>query len=146
MVEIARLTKATDGYFTDICRLLSMLHGERTSTYAEPEYAQLEAQVADPNIVTVVALDNGRIVGMALLFIHSRVGERSGHVEDVVVDEAYRGQGIGTKLMRKIIDLGKETGLRHIELTARPEREAANHIYEKLGFVKRTTNVRRLRY
>jgi ribosomal protein S18 acetylase RimI-like enzyme len=57
-----------------------------------------------------------------------------------VVDEKARGKGAGEALTRAAMELAAEKGAKKIDLTSRPEREAANHLYQKLGFVLWNTN------
>ncbi|WP_124054024.1 GNAT family N-acetyltransferase [Arcanobacterium ihumii] len=66
-------------------------------------------------------------------------------IEDVVVDEAARGQGAGQKLVEAAIDLAKKKGVKSIDLTSRPTREAANRLYQRAGFELRETNVYRFK-
>ena len=65
-------------------------------------------------------------------------------IEDVVVDEAARGQGTGEALVREGIRIAEEAGAKAVNLTSRPDRAAANRLYQRLGFEARTTNVYRL--
>jgi ribosomal protein S18 acetylase RimI-like enzyme len=65
-------------------------------------------------------------------------------IEDVVVDEAARGRGAGEALTREALRLAEEAGARTVDLTSRPEREAANRLYQRLGFERRGTSVYRL--
>jgi ribosomal protein S18 acetylase RimI-like enzyme len=65
-------------------------------------------------------------------------------IEDVVVDVAARGKGLGKDLMLFAIDYVSQKNISTINLTSSPERIAANKLYQKLGFVKRETNVYRL--
>lgn len=62
-------------------------------------------------------------------------------IEDVVVDERYRGRGLGRELMEKVIVALREKHVGGIELTSRPSRIAANALYKSLGFTPRRTNV-----
>ncbi len=62
-------------------------------------------------------------------------------IEDVVVDEAARGQGVGEALTLAAVELARNAGARSVELTSRPTREAANRLYRRLGFEERETNV-----
>ncbi len=66
---------------------------------------------------------------------------RRAWIEDVVVDEAAAGQGVGGMLTRAMIDRAEELGCTTVDLTSRPSREAANRLYEREGFVRRDTNV-----
>ena len=64
-------------------------------------------------------------------------------IEDVVVDESQRGQGVGEALTREALRRAAAAGARTVDLTSRPSREAANRLYRRLGFVVRETNVYR---
>ena len=64
-------------------------------------------------------------------------------IEDVVVDEAARGQGVGEALNRAALERAATAGARTVDLTSRPSREAANRLYQRLGFEPRETNVYR---
>jgi ribosomal protein S18 acetylase RimI-like enzyme len=106
--------------------------------------ADLDAIVADQTVLLVVVKDIDTIIGMATLYLMPQMGKRSGYVEDVVVDDTYRGQGLGVKLMESIISYAREMKLDSVHLTSRPSRVAANKLYVKLGFEKRDTNAYRL--
>jgi ribosomal protein S18 acetylase RimI-like enzyme len=100
-----------------------------------------------PKLSAYLALDSKdkKVIGFAHLVEVLTFANRHGRIEDVVVDEEYRGCGVGRKLMEQIIhDAKEELELPFLELTSKPERQAANHLYEKLGFNIRETNVRRL--
>jgi diadenosine tetraphosphate (Ap4A) HIT family hydrolase len=64
-------------------------------------------------------------------------------IEDVVVDEAVRGRGVGEVLSQEAVRRALGLGARTVELTSRPSREAANRPYQRLGFVRRDSNVYR---
>ena len=65
-------------------------------------------------------------------------------IEDVVVDEAARGRGVGETLNRAAIEWARGEGATTVALTSRPSREAANRVYRRLGFQARAPNVYRL--
>jgi len=80
-----------------------------------------------------------KIVGMALIFFQYRPEGWLGEIHSVVVDNAYRGQGLGKQLTQKLLDKAKEFSGCHqkkitLELTSSPKRVAANALYLKLGF------------
>jgi len=58
----------------------------------------------------------------------------------VIVDENYEGRGVGKKLMYKSIEIAQENDVKQLDLTSQPKREAAQFLYEKVGFKKRETN------
>jgi ribosomal protein S18 acetylase RimI-like enzyme len=85
----------------------------------------------------------GRIVGsMTLAVFRIPTGVRA-WIEDVVVDGDARGQGVGESLNRAALDVAARRGARTVDLTSRPSREAANRLYQRIGFVERETNVYR---
>lgn len=89
----------------------------------------------------LVARLDGRLVAMTTVLSFRLVTGRRALVEDVVVDDAARGQGVGQALVEAAIATARELGARTVELTSRPSREAANRLYERAGFVRRETNV-----
>jgi len=64
-------------------------------------------------------------------------------IEDVVVDESARGRGVGEALNRRALEIAVNAGAKTVDLTSRPSREAANRLYQRLGFVIRETNIYR---
>ena len=64
-------------------------------------------------------------------------------IEDVVVDAAARGRGVGEALTNAAVARARAEGCRTVDLTSRPSREAANRLYQRLGFQPRDTNVYR---
>ena len=65
-------------------------------------------------------------------------------IEDVVIDAAHRGKGLSRPLLQHLIALARSVGAQSVNLTSRPERVAANRLYQSLGFVLRSTNVYKL--
>ena len=85
--------------------------------------------------------DVKRRVGMATLCItHSPTGSKA-WVEDVVIDQAFRGRGLSHRLIACMKLKAAEKGIKKIMLTSRPARVAANRLYQEEGFVRRETNV-----
>jgi ribosomal protein S18 acetylase RimI-like enzyme len=118
----------------------------QVSTSAEPlTHDEIETIVSSPVTRLLVARDEaGSIVG-TLTLVAFRIPTGVGAwIEDVVVDEGARRRGVGEALMATAIQLAEESGARHVNLTSRPEREAANRLYQRLGFEHRETNVYRL--
>jgi ribosomal protein S18 acetylase RimI-like enzyme len=84
------------------------------------------------------------IVGMVTLLVFRIPYVKKGYLDDLSVDEAYRGHGLGRKLMEASIAFFKDSGVAYADCTSRPRREASNNLYEKVGFQKRETNVYRI--
>jgi ribosomal protein S18 acetylase RimI-like enzyme len=86
---------------------------------------------------------SGRIIGTAALGIFETPTGVHGWIEDVVVDRSARRQGVGRALTKACLDKARELGLREVNLTSRPSRQAANQLYQDMGFEQRETNVYR---
>ncbi|MBR6398657.1 MAG: ribosomal protein S18-alanine N-acetyltransferase [Lachnospiraceae bacterium] len=57
-------------------------------------------------------------------------------VLNITVSGKVRNRGIGTRLMREILERAKKYGVTDIHLEVRESNEAAIHLYEKLGFLR----------
>jgi ribosomal protein S18 acetylase RimI-like enzyme len=108
-----------------------------------PDAAAVKEIVSSPATTVLAARDDEGIVGLLTLAVFRAPTGLRAWIEDVVVDEAVRGRGIGEALTREAVRLAGERGARTVDLTSRPSREAANRMYEKAGFRKRETNVYR---
>jgi GNAT superfamily N-acetyltransferase len=84
--------------------------------------------------------ENGAIIGVLSLTIYRVPTGLRSIVEDVVVDERMRRRGVGEALIRYAIDLAREAGANGVSLTSNPQREAANQLYQAMGFELRNTN------
>lgn len=85
-----------------------------------------------------------RIIGMITLIVYRIPYKMKGQLEDIVIDESMRGRGTGTALLQFAVNRARELGVKSLNLTSNPTREAANKLYLSLGFEKRDTNVYRL--
>jgi len=139
-MQIERVTTVDAELVAAIARLIPQL-----STVAPPTTAALAALVAAPGSTLLIARDGAEIAGALALTIYRILTGVTARIDDVVVDERVRGQGIGEALAREAIALARAAGARSVNLTSRPERAAANRLYQRLGFEAITTNVYRLR-
>ena len=137
-VEIA--TSLTPTIVDAVQRLVPQL----SRSNPPPTTAELGELVASPATDLFIALDDaGTIVGMATLVTFRIPTGRRAWIEDVVVDEAARGQGVGDALTRAMVDRSREFGAVTVDLTSRPARDAANRLYQRAGFIRRDSNVYR---
>ncbi|MFD3496688.1 GNAT family N-acetyltransferase [Streptomyces sp. NPDC058676] len=97
----------------------------------------------DTNTV-LVARTADAIVGTLTLVMYPVPSGLRARIEDVVVDHAARGHGIAGLLTREALRLAREAGARTVDLTSRPDRAAANRLYERLGFRARGSTVYRV--
>lgn len=137
MVEIIRLEEATDANLRDINALIHQL----SPRLSECSMDLLKKILVDMNHELWIVRDGERIVGMATLaIVVIPEGERA-QIEDVVIDEKYRGKGLGEQLSKKLIERARARNVQTIALSSRADRIAANKLYQKLGFTERATNV-----
>ena len=139
-VRIAEVTSAS----VDVLAALQRLVGELSSSAAKPHAAELEEIIESPVTRLIAATrEDGDVVGMLTLVLFRIPTGLRAWIEDVVVDQRARGQGVGEALTREAIRIAGESGARTIDLTSNRSREAANRMYRKLGFDRRDTNVYR---
>jgi ribosomal protein S18 acetylase RimI-like enzyme len=118
----------------------------QVSSRADPlNFARVASVLESPSTRIVVATLDGVVVGMALLCLCRTLSGQFGLVEEVAVDASPRGNHVGVELMVRLLELANELRLDFVELTSRPSREAANGLYQSLGFERRETNVYRHR-
>jgi ribosomal protein S18 acetylase RimI-like enzyme len=118
--------------------------GQLSATASLPTAAELQ-QIADSTATRLLIArdqDHNIVGSLTLTLLRIPTGIRA-WIEDVVVDEATRGSGVGTALTEQALRLAREAGARTVDLTSRPEREAANRLYQRLGFTRRSTSVYR---
>ncbi len=141
-MKFKRITRFTKSAFRD----LDALHRQLSSTGRGITEKTLKGALRDKTVYVIGLFDRERIVGTATLTVSHSIGELGGEVDDVVLDEAYRGRGLGKKLMLSVIALAKKLKLERIDLTSRPSRIAANKLYQKLGFKRRDTNAYKMEF
>lgn len=133
-----------DSCTDELIEAFERLTPQLSSSAPPPGPDELTEIIESPATHLLVARDpERRIVGsLTLVLFRIPTGMRA-WIEDVVVDDEARGQGVGEALNLFAIDLAAQHGARSVDLTSRPSREAANRLYQRLGFVARETNVYR---
>ncbi len=139
MVTIEEVKKV-DG---ELVKAFERLTPQLSSSNPPPTEKELASIVTSRSTVLFVARDDGEIVGsLSLVLFRIPTGLRA-WIEDVVVDGAARGKGVGEALNRAAIERASKAGAKTVDLTSRPSRESANRLYQRLGFQLRTSNVYR---
>lgn len=141
-VEVIEATEVTTALVAAFERLIPQL----SRSNPPPTADELELIVGSPASILLVAVDrddDDRILGsLTLAWFRIPTGVRA-WIEDVVVDESARGMGVGESLNRFALERARALGAVTVDLTSRPSREAANRLYQRIGFVARDTNVYR---
>lgn len=120
-------------------RLLPQL----SSTSAAVTTEVLKEIIAAGSTTLLVARLNGQIVGSLTVVVFTIPTGTRAWIEDVVVDAAARGQGVGETLTRAAIALAQQRDAHTVDLSSRPSRQAANRLYQRVGFKPRETTVYR---
>ncbi|MEJ6765268.1 MAG: GNAT family N-acetyltransferase [Flavobacteriaceae bacterium] len=87
--------------------------------------------VSDPSSITLVSVDNNTITGVASLYIIKKLTRTLGLIEDVAVNENYRGKGIGKKLVEKLIGIAAD---KKCDKTVLNSSKQNSEFYKKIGF------------
>lgn len=143
-ISVRAATEVDDGFVEVFSRLIPQL----SSSSPPPTAAELLSIIDNPNSVLFIAELDGdddvrSVVGsLTLAFYRIPTGLKA-WIEDVVVDESARGLGVGEALNVAAIDESRQRGAKNVSLTSRSSREAANRLYQRLGFEPYETNLYR---
>jgi ribosomal protein S18 acetylase RimI-like enzyme len=144
MIEITESTEVTP----ELVEAFERLTPQLSRSNPPPTSGELAEIASSEATILLVARDPERqgadaIVGsLTLALFRIPTGLRA-WIEDVVVDDSVRGQGVGEALNRCALEMARLRGARTVDLTSRPSRDAANRLYRRLGFEPRETNVYR---
>lgn len=141
MIKIEELEQVTTKAVDEMNALVKQL----SSSDPHVTYASLLAASKDSAVTILVILDGKKIVGTGSLYVYHTLDDMRGKLGDIVVDETYRGQGLGEQLIRRLLDLARKLKVTRLDLTSRASRTAAHKLYEKVGFAKYDTNVYRMK-
>lgn len=140
-MEIFEATHLTDEICIALQRLIPQL-----SVSPPPTAQELQEMIESPATILFLARDpalGGEIVGAATLVLFRIPTGLRARIEDVVVDERARRKGIGEALTRAALERARLAGVPWVDLTSNPVRQAANRLYQRIGFEPRNTNLYR---
>jgi GNAT superfamily N-acetyltransferase len=138
-MQIIEINKYSRGIHDAINRLLPQLSSSATLL----SESDLKEIVISPSSHLLMAVENNIYYGTLTLVVFKCPAGTRARIEDVVVRNDARGEGVGRMLINFAIDSAQQFGAVAIDLTSRPSREAANVLYKKVGFEQRATNVYR---
>ena len=140
MTVISELTDPSSTALESINQLLPQL-SSKASPITMERLSELVG--SGSTMIFICTNEEAKIVGMLSLVIMKIPTGNKAWVEDVVVDQNARGQGLGKALMDHALEEAGKLGVKTIDLTSRPSRENANRLYQSLGYQIRETNVYR---
>ena len=88
--------------------------------------------------IRVSVTDDGVEVGRAYLYlmVNDLHNQPFGLMEDVYIDEAYRGKGVGSELVKLVIKLAQEANCYKLIATSRTARPKVHELYQRLGLTQ----------
>ncbi len=139
-LHIETIERADDALLAALNRLLPQL-----SSSARPlSMDALSEMTVSPYTYIYIGRDEeGEVQAIATLCLCASPTGCKAWVEDVVVDATCRGRGYAKDLIAHLQAESVRLGAKSLNLTSRPERQAANNLYQRMGFMPRTTNVYR---
>lgn len=127
---IKRITNFGQKVFKDLNWLLLQL----SSVGYQMKENRLKEVIKNKNNYLFAMYDRNLIIGTITLIKISQIRRSKGLIEDFVIDQRYRGRGLGKKLMLHTIAVAKKLQLSQLVLTSESYRITANKLYKKLGF------------
>jgi ribosomal protein S18 acetylase RimI-like enzyme len=120
---------------------LNKLYLQLSSSGRQIAAAYLENVLKDKNVYLYCMYEGERMIGTGTVLLMQPIGGSRAYFDDIVVDEAYRGKGLGKMLMDELMVVARKLGVGQVEFTSKPARVAANALYQKMGFQLKETNV-----
>lgn len=142
MTHIIEINTYSSKYHEAMQRFLYQLT-TNPMTLTESMFRQL---VESTNSHLFFLIKDEQIAGMLTVGIYYSPTGGKAWIEDVVVDEAFRGQGLSKLLVAHAIEFTKSQQIPSLMLTSNPKRIAANKLYQKMGFERKETNVYRMKF
>lgn len=142
MTEIIEIKTYSTEYHEAMQRFLDQLTSN-PMTLTEEIFNQL---IASSNSHLFFLLKEEQIAGMLTVGIYYSPTGGKAWIEDVVVDESFRGQGLSKLLVAHAVEFVKAKQVPSLMLTSNPKRIAANKLYQAMGFERKETNVYRMKF
>lgn len=142
-MRILEIREFTQEGFKAVQKLTGTLISSGTIHLTESYYREL---LASDNSHLFFITDGGNIAGMLTVGVYKSPTGAKAWIEDAIVDDSYRGQGLGRLLVEHAISFARSLGVDSLMLTSNPSRIAANKLYQSLNFTQKETNVYRMTF
>lgn len=130
-------TTYDESHYEAVCRLTNQLT-TRSIAFSPEDYLKL---LDSPCTKLFFLINEEKVAGMLTVGMYVSPTGSKAWIEDVVIDEALRGYGLGRVLVEHAIDFCKREGIDTVYLTSNPKRIAANGLYQSVGFERKETNM-----
>ena len=125
---------------------MQRFHNQLTTSPMVLTESMFHQLLASENSHLFFIMKDEQIAGMLTVGIYYSPTGGKAWIEDVVVDETYRGQGLSKLLVAHAIEFVKSKQIPLLMLTSNPKRIAANKLYQAMGFERKETNVYRMKF
>ena len=142
MTNIIEINTYSAEYHEAMQRFMNQLT-THPMTLTETMFRQL---IDSENSHLFFLMKEGQIAGMLTVGIYYSPTGGKAWIEDVVVDETFRGQGLSKRLVAHAIEFTQSKQIPLLMLTSNPKRIAANKLYQAMGFSRKETNVYRMKF
>lgn len=134
-IKLITLNEVTSELQSQLTELYKQLNSELTQL-------DIATALSDYNTTeAVVCLVDKKLVGIVMMAKYKVVSGHKGMIEDVIVSSDYRGQGIGRKLMEKLLERAEASKLNDVLLFSGHHRTAAIALYKSLGFTLKESGI-----
>lgn len=137
IMEIIEIKEYSQVHHCAVQRLLDVLVPE-PMVLSEAYFREI---IASDNSHLLLLQTEGEVIGMVTVSLYKNPTGTKAWIEDVAIDTAHQGKGLGRFMMQHAISFAKSLGADALMLTSSPFRVAANNLYKSLGFEQRETNV-----
>ena len=133
-IEIKQLEKNSVDTYSSIMGLLPQLY----DNVFKLTYDDFGDILKSNYLKIFIAQSNNRVIAIGTLVSYIKLTGNVGIIEDFVVDEKYRGTGVGSNLLNHVVNYGFNSGISFIDVNTR--REEASLFYKKNGFLEKGIN------
>jgi ribosomal protein S18 acetylase RimI-like enzyme len=133
-IEIKQLEKNSVDTYSSIMGLLPQLY----DNVFKLTYDDFGNILKSNYLKIFIAQSNNRVIAIGTLVSYIKLTGNVGIIEDFVVDEKYRGTGVGSNLLNHVVNYGFNSGISFIDVNTR--REEASLFYKKNGFLEKGSN------
>ncbi len=138
-MRIDQADRVTDELLDSLTRLLPQLKLSSPRLTRDDLAGLLSSDAS--SLLTARTDESAPILGVLTLIVYRVPTGVRARIEDVIVDESARGRGVAVALVNRALEVARAKGADGVALTSNPRREAANRLYQKVGFKKWETNV-----
>ena len=133
-IEIKQLEKNSVDTYSSIMGLLPQLY----DNVFKLTYDDFSDILKSNYLKIFIAQSNNRVIAIGTLVSYIKLTGNVGIIEDFVVDQKYRGTGVGSNLLNHVVNYGFNSGISFIDVNTR--REEASLFYKKNGFLEKGIN------